>query len=125
MNKDKYHLSLKLEKACRPNKEVKLLTLQAVYINISRFQNTQNSSGAKPLINHTFSVKSPLDHGNNVLLIALIFSEVYFTKHSQCFSFCNLIRNWCTYADEGKNVNKYPPIKLHKFLHKIPVFQEF
>ena len=26
----------------------------------------------------------------------------------QCFSFCNLIRNWCTYANERKNVNKYP-----------------
>ena len=30
----------------------------------------------------------------------------------QCFSFCNLIRNWRTYADEGKNVNKYSPIYL-------------
>ena len=27
----------------------------------------------------------------------------------QCFSFC-FIRNWRTYAIQGKNVNKYPPI---------------
>ena len=32
------------------------------------------------------------------------------TLNIQCFSFCNLIRNWRTYANEGENVNKYPPV---------------
>ena len=103
--------------------------MQAVSNNISRFQNTRNSSGAKPLMSHTFSVKSLLDHRTNASLIALIFSEeVYFTKQSiniQCFSFFRrslfyktlsvhsasvFITNWLTYAIKEKNVNKYPPI---------------
>ena len=75
-NKDKYVFTLKLEKACRTNKEMKNSdSISAVSKKIPRFQNTQNNWGAKPLMSHTFSVKSPLDHRNNVQLIALIFSS--------------------------------------------------
>ena len=31
------------------------------------------------------------------------------TLNIQCFSLCNLLRNWLTYVNEGENVNKYPP----------------
>ena len=55
MNKDKYDLSLKLEKVCRTNKEDKIFDfMQAVSKTISRLQNT-----------HTFSLEYPLDRRTN------------------------------------------------------------
>ena len=32
------------------------------------------------------------------------------TLNIQCFSFCYLIRNWRSYANEGEDVKRYLPI---------------
>ena len=65
MNKDKYDLSLKLEKACQANKEVKCLTLCKQFLRRYRGSKILKTAGAL-LMSHRFSVRSPLDHRNNV-----------------------------------------------------------
>ena len=60
---------------------MKFLTLYKQFLKkISRFQSTQNNWGAKPLIRHTFSVKSPLNRWNNVYLIPLVFSYFFICR---------------------------------------------
>ena len=79
------------------------------------FQNTQKSWGQTVNKPHcTFSERSSLYHRNNVQLITLIFQKTFNLQdivNMQCYSFCNLIRNWRKYANKGENVNKYLPIR--------------
>ena len=39
------------------------------------------------------------------------------TLNTQCFSFCNLIRNWRTYANEGENIRLCWSVEKHELLN--------
>ena len=64
MNKDKYGLSLKLEKSCRANKEKEFKTLCKQFLKRYRGSKILKTAGVKPLI-AIHSLKFPLDHRNN------------------------------------------------------------
>ena len=115
MNKDKYDLSLKLEKACRANKEVKFLTLCKQLLKRYRGSKILKTAGGKtvnePYILCKISIRSQeqrLAYRSRIFRRSLLYKTLSIYSASVFVTFLETGAHM--HAKEGGNVSKCPPI---------------